>query len=121
MSSNAVVELVRSATGIVVAPVAVGVAGLAIGAPAVVTLGALAVTVMIAARRLGRERGAYAALLSSAMFAGVYATTHHGATGSPGCPELAAFAVLLGLALTITGPRKAVPRRDGLAVAPMSP
>jgi hypothetical protein len=121
MSSNAVVDLVRSAIGIVVAPISVGAAGLAIGAPAVVTLGALAVAVMIAARRLGREPGMYAALIASAVFAGVYATTHHGATGSAGRSELAACALLLGLALTIPGPRRAVPRRDGLPAAPVGP
>lgn len=118
MTSHALVELVRSATGIVVAPIMVGVAGLAVGASVVVTLGALAVSVMVAARRLGREQGAYAALVASAMLAGVYATTHHHTSGSAGGPELLAFAFLLGVALVAARPQKVrseIPHAGGVA------
>jgi hypothetical protein len=100
MTSHASAEPIRSAIGIVVVPVLLAAGAIAVGPPALVAVAAFAVAIRMVTRRLGRERGSYAALVASAMYAGVYAEAHHGSSGAPARVELLAMAAFMVAAWT---------------------
>ena len=113
-----IVHLLAGTASVAVVPLGIGVAAEVVHPAHWVGFGALAAGVALVARRRGLETGAYAALLSAAMFAALLAPTaqQHGS----GRVLVGAMAAFLACAVLGDGSRRAPATRLDLP-GPVSP